>query len=154
MGAKSVVGEVQCILYHPGDAPPSDGATDFFVSAQVLVGVAGEDLADSFDLMVFSPQRYAAYIGSEWDARVDDELLPGGAIRPVTGVWLMQSWSTDAFDSAVRRIVVASGPAPDWITLAQRISRLMPWEYDYEVDRRINEQAGLPDLALNTWHDG
>ena len=36
---------------------------------------------------------------------------------------------------------------------ADRISRVMPWEYEYVFDNRVNREAGLPDLTKSFWHD-
>ncbi|GAB3039063.1 hypothetical protein GCM10011376_40190 [Nocardioides flavus (ex Wang et al. 2016)] len=44
-------------------------------------------------------------------------------------------------------------PRPDWQTVAARIGRHLPWEYDYEHDDQVNERADLARLAHSFWHD-
>ena len=50
-------------------------------------------------------------------------------------------------------MVAAASPGPDWQTVAARIGRHLPWEYDYKHDDELNERAGLPRLAHSFWYD-
>lgn len=138
--------EVKQFLYHGWNrSEPALGATHFGVSAQVLIGTTDSDPADSFDCILCSPSMFAEVFSVErWggDGFAAD-VVPGGEVLPVTGVWLMRSWSPAAFESAVDRLVRACSPAPDWGELAARIGRVLAWEYDDRHDRAVNQRAGL-----------
>lgn len=151
-----VVAEVKQVLYHWWqDGEPDPGATHFGVTAQVLIGSTTSDLADSFDCILCSPSMFADRFSiDQWGSGFAESVLPGGEVLPIAGVWLMKTWSPAAFESAVDRLITASSPAPDWGTLAARIGRNLPWEYDHKYDDAANRQAGLPDLARSFWHDG
>lgn len=151
--AAGVVLEVQEILYYPlySEPEPPLGSRDFAMRVQVLIGEAGEDLADAFDVFVCSPNRLAQlYDLDRWD---EDEVLPGGNIMPITGLWLMRSWSPDELEAAVRRVVASYSPGPDFQTVASRIGRLMPWEYDYRHDAQTNQAAGISKPIGHLWHE-
>ncbi len=47
----------------------------------------------------------------------------------------MKTWSPEAFEAALERLVTAMSPGPDWQTVANRVGRHLPWEYDYKYDR-------------------
>ena len=149
-----VVADIKSINYHwwNREPEPPDGAHDFAGSVQVLIGSTDDESADSFDLVVCSPNRFAEHLAREnWD---ELDALPGGNVLPITGVWLMRSWSRHEFEQAVQRVVPAYSPGPDFATVAARIGRVIPWEYDYKHDRRLNRAAGLPDTTASFWHDG
>jgi len=88
--------EVKQFLYHGWNrSEPALGATHFGVSAQVLIGTTDSDPADSFDCILCSPSMFAEVFSVErWggDGFAAD-VVPGGEVLPVTGVWLMRSWS-------------------------------------------------------------
>ncbi|CAM3491172.1 hypothetical protein NOZE110980_00385 [Nocardioides zeicaulis] len=65
----------------------------------------------------------------------------------------MKAWSRVAFEAAVERLVTAASPGPNWQTVADRIGRHLPWEYDYKHDDQMNTRAGLPQLTHSFWHD-
>ena len=65
----------------------------------------------------------------------------------------MKSWSRVDFEAALQRIVPAFSPAPDFPTLAGRVGRVIPREYDYSHDDVVNRQAGLRPLAKSFWND-
>jgi hypothetical protein len=56
----------------------------------------------------------------------------------------MLRWDASAIEQAIQRICEGASPAPDWGTLASRIGRLIPWEYDYRYDDHVNEHFGSP----------
>lgn len=155
MGSVGVVAEVKQVLYHWWDGGEPDAGTDHFgVTAQVLIGSTDSDLADSFDCILCSPSMFAERFSVEqWGSGFAEDVLPGGEVLPVHGVWLMKSWSPGAFETAVDRLVTSSSPGPDFGTVAARIGRHLPWEYDYRHDRDANRKAGLPDLDRSFWHD-
>ncbi|MFI2102820.1 Imm8 family immunity protein [Isoptericola sp. NPDC019693] len=154
-GTSGETAEVKQFLYHWGNRMEPDLATGHFaVMAQVLIGTTSSDLADSFDCVVCSPSWFAEWYSAErWDGDdIAEDVLPGGNVLPVTGVWLMRYWSSAAFEAGVHRLVSACSPAPDWGELANRIGRVLPWEYDYRHDGTVNQKAGLPRPDLSFWH--
>ncbi len=155
MGSHGVFAEVKQVLYHWWDrAQPEDAATHFGVTAQVLIGSADRDEADSFDCILCSPSMFAERFDlAQWGSGFAEDVLPGGDVLPVHGVWLMRAWSAAGFEAAVERLVTASSPGPDWGTVANRIGRHLPWEYDYRHDDELNERGGLPKMAHSFWHD-
>lgn len=155
MSSSSVVADVKQVLYHWwSDTEIESGASYFGVTVQVLIGSADSDLADSFDGILCSPSMFAERFSvPQWGSGIADDVLPGGEVLPVHGVWLMKTWSTAAFESALDRLVTAVSPGPDWQTVADRIGRHLPWEYDYKHDDELNDRVGLPRLGRSFWHD-
>jgi hypothetical protein len=143
--------EIKSVLLHwPYGQEAANGSTHFRVGVQVLIGEVGNDAADSFDLTVCSPSTLAEIYAPEgWDA---EEVLPGANVLPVTGLWLMKTWSEDDLRRALDRLIPAYSPGPDFATIAARMGRVIPWEYDYRFDDRQNKEAGLPPLH-SFWHD-
>ncbi|WP_028642215.1 Imm8 family immunity protein [Nocardioides sp. URHA0020] len=155
MGPEGVFAEVKQVLYNWwGRIEPDAGATHFGVSAQVLIGSMDCDDADSFDCILCSPSMFAERFDlTQWGSGFAEDVLPGGDVLPVHGVWLMRAWSPAAFEAAVARLVTASSPGPDWGTVANRIGLHLPWEYDYRHDDELNQGGGLPRMAHSFWHD-
>lgn len=155
MSSAEVVAEVKQFLYHWWDSvEPVAGAAHFGVTVQVLIGSTDREEADSFDGILCSPSMFAdRFRADAWGTGVADDVLPGGVVLPVHGVWLMKMWSPTGFETAVGRLVTAMSPGPDWPTVAARIGRHLPWEYDYRHDDRLNANAGLPRLSHSFWHD-
>lgn len=150
---EGVVLEIKEISYYWVNRVPEPptGAEDFAVRVQVLIGEVGDEGSDSFDLLVCSPNRLADFYGPErWD---EADVLPGENIMPVTGLWLMKTWSREGLEDAFRRVLASYSPGPDFQTVADRIGRLIPWEFDYRHDDAINRAAGLSDPAGFLWHD-
>lgn len=155
MHSPGVVAEVKQVLYHWWNGTePDSGASHFGVTAQVLIGSADSELADSFDCILCSPSMFAdRFSVAQWGSGFAEDVLPGGEVLPVHGVWLMKAWSPAGFESAVERLVAAMCPGPDWQTVAARIGRHLPWEYDYKHDDELNQRVGLPRLGRSFWHD-
>ena len=151
--SEAVVAEIKTIIYYwwNGEGEPVNGAEDFGGTVQLLIGSIGDERADSFDLIVCSPSRFAEHIAPENWGR--SRCLPGGNVLPITGVWLMKTWSRPESEAAVRRVIPAYSPGPDFATVAARIGRVIPWEYDYKHDDAVNRAAGLPDPSASFWHD-
>lgn len=111
--SNGVTADIQEIFYRwwNGAAEPAPSETDFAATVQLLIGVVGADPADPFDLIVCSPSRLAKYYrGEAWDGY---EVLPGGTVLPITGVWRMKSWSRVDFEAALQRVPTkrcGSGP--------------------------------------------
>lgn len=150
-GSPGSTAEIKHVLLHwPFGEEAGAGADDFHVGVQVLIGEVGDDAADSFDLVVCSPSRLSTmYAAESWD---EDEVLPGGNVLPLTGIWLMKTWSEMDLLAALDRLIPAYSPGPDFSTVAARMGRVIPWEYDYKFDDQQNRAAGLPDLR-SFWHD-
>lgn len=155
MGSQGVVAEVKQVLYHWWQgSEPATGASHFGATAQVLIGSTDSALADSFDCILLSPSMFAdRFSQSQWGSGFATDVLPGGEVLPVHGVWLIKVWSADAFESAVERLVTAMSPGPDFQTVAARIGRHLRWEYDYKHDDNLNIRSGLPRLERSFWYD-
>lgn len=109
------------------------------MTVQLLIGSTDRDEADSFEGIVCSPSMFAERFDlTQWGSVFAEDVLPGGDVLPVHGVRLMRAWSPAAFEADVALRVVASSPAPDWGTVADRIGRRLPWEYDYRHDDELN----------------
>jgi len=150
MSAGTSVEIKSVILHWPHGQEADPGSTDFRVGVQVLIGEIGEDPADCFDLVVCSPSKLAEiYAPDNWDV---DEVLPGANVLPITGRWLMKTWSEADLRGALDRLIPAYSPGPDFGSVAARMGRVIPWEYDYRFDGQQNKKAGLPPLR-SFWHD-
>ncbi len=145
-----VKAEIKGILYFgPGasnDAARFDPAdpAHFSVSVQALIGQVGDHLADSFDVRVCSPGWFSAEVANGVEFKQGAPLGLPGAIALGAGLWFMQRWDQDEFESAVRFLCETYSPAPDWGSLASRIGRQMPWEYDYRYDDHVDSMFGSP----------
>lgn len=155
MSAPGIVAEVKQVLYHWWHGgEPDVGASHFGVSVQVLIGSTDSDLADSFDCILLSPSMFAEQFSvAQWGSGFSENVLPGGEVLPLHGVWLLKAWSPGAFEAAVDRLVMAMSPGPDFQSVAARIGRHLPWEYDYKHDDEMNTRSGLARLELSFWHD-
>ena len=123
-----------------GFSPPDP--TNFGFNAQVFIGEAGGDLYDSFDVVVCSPSWFASQVAQgNWD-RFKRGLrdLPESIVVG-SGFWFMRRWDATAFMDALGRVCDTLSPGPDWGSVASRIGRLIPWEFDYKYDEAINRGA-------------
>jgi hypothetical protein len=154
MTSSSVTAVVQTILvFGEGaatnrslDAFVPDDPEHFGVNAQVFIGEAGNGLVDSFDITVCSPSWMAERVAAgQWDRFRHGGLriLPE-SVAVGTGIWFMRRWDREAFELAVRTTCSAFSPGPDWGTVACRVGRLIPWEFDYKYDAHVNEHFGEP----------
>lgn len=134
-----------------GDGSSSDASLDGFVPpdpehfgffAQVFVGDDVDDRSDSFDLVVCSPSWFAEEaVSGRW------EQFRGGGLTVLpesiavgSGIWFMRRWDKAAFEDALKFVCDAASPGPDWGTVAARIGRLIPWEFAYKYDERVNQE--------------
>jgi len=138
-----------------GDGAAEDNALDGYVppdpehfgfSAQVFIGDDADDLSDSFDVTVCTPSWLAAQVkAGAWDRfrsgslRAMPESVAAGA-----ALWFMRRWNRQEFERAVEAVCEDANPAPDWGSVACRIGRRIPWEFDYKYDRHVNEHFGEP----------
>ncbi len=140
--------EIKDIMMWPGEAPgrePTDiDPTHFGFEVQVFIGTSHQQTADSFDIVVCSPSWLAAEMAAGRFHPFITHQLTGMDTRVIPGnrIWLMQRWSRADLEAAVRNICEAMSPAPDWGTLASRIGRWLPWEYDYQYDDHIDAHFG------------
>ena len=65
-----------------------------------------------------------------------DDVLVG------TGFWFMQRWSAPALTAAISEVCSLADSGRDYETVATRISRSIPWEFEYRYDERVDEQDG------------
>jgi Immunity protein 8 len=125
-----------------GFKPPDPG--HFGVNLQVLIGEATGDRYDSFDVRVCTPSWMVEQVNAgHW------ELFRGGGLRalpdsvvPGAGVWFMSHWSEQDIRDAIHVICEAFSPGPDWGSVASRIGRLIPWEFDYKFDAHVDQHFG------------
>lgn len=146
--------EVKSVLAF-GSGASRDASLDGFVPddpdhfgfhAQVFIGEVGSELVDSFDLTVCSPSWMAARVASgEWEHfRSGGLTFVPESIAVGTGIWFMRRWDRQEFEAALRATCRAFSPGPDWGTVASRIGRLIPWEFDYKFDAHVNDHFGHP----------
>lgn len=121
-------------VYIPDD-PEYFGAT-----LQAFIGCEGDSRGDSFDVMVCSPR---------W--LVDNFNYPNLAER-----WyetpnlhfgrrliLMERWDYAELWSCIQSMCV-DFEGPDWDTVANRIGRWLPWEFQHHVDDALVRAGGVP----------
>ena len=137
-----VVGFVYLAAPNP-DSPDVDQPEHFGFPVMVLVAESGS-APDAFHLHVCSASWLSAELMTERGEALSDSLVTehDAGVRPLAGVWVMNRWSRERFEAAVRRLCDSQSPAPDWGTVASRISRLLPWEYDYRYDDHADAHAG------------
>jgi hypothetical protein len=106
---------------------------------------------DLFDATVCSPSWLAAELSAgNWDKPGHCNPWPPGTpakMLHLSGVWVMESWSQDDFEAALRVLCDYYSPAPDWETLADRLTRHLNWDFDYRYDDEVNERHGLPPIT-------
>ena len=143
-----VVAEVKAILYFGPSAAQDAGSFEpedpehFGAAVQVLIGERGDDLADSFDLRVCSPSWFAAEVAAgQWFTQGAPLGMPP-SVAVGSGLWFMRRWDRAEFESAIAFLCETYSPAPDWGTLAARIGRQIPWEFDFKYDHHVDLQFG------------
>jgi hypothetical protein len=140
--------EVKGYVYYgpsPVDQPPRvDDPDHFGMQVSVLIGPAGSSPGDSFTAYLCTDSWLAAELTAGRWVRFTDSLVTEDdpSVGPLAGVWVMERWSQETFEAAVERLCARHSPAPDWGTLASRIGRLIPWEYDYRYDDFVDEHPG------------
>lgn len=114
----------------------------FGIDVHVYIGEPGATGSDSFDMVVCSPSWFAehAAMDKDWPWLVDrqpwtksDRVLLG------QGLWFMHRWSAQEFMAVLTAICADASGGPDWDTVANRIGRSIPWEFDYLSDADVNE---------------
>jgi hypothetical protein len=102
-----------------------------------FIGSADSDLVDSFDAVVCTPTWLAANFGDPRISRAHFE-----SHEPLFGnrFLFMKRWDYDALHTAVSHDC-ALQQAEDLGTLASRIGRRIPWEFDFQYDDFIDKTA-------------
>jgi hypothetical protein len=146
--ADMVTAEVKGFVYlgpSPVDEPPRvDDPDHFGMQVTALIGAAGESPGDAFSVHLCTASWLAAeLVAGRWLSLTESLVTEDDeSVGPLAGVWLMERWSQEGFEAAVQRLCVVHSPAPDWGTLAARIGRVMPWEYDYRYDDFVDAHPG------------
>ena len=107
------------------------------------VDTAG-NLSDSFDITVCSPAWFAAQVAArEWERFRSGGLraLPH-AFAPGHGLWFMRGWDRAVLEEPLMVVCDSFSSAPDWGSVASRIGRLIPWEFDYRYDQHVDQHPG------------
>lgn len=127
-----------------GYMPPDPERFGF--NAQVLIGDEADGLSDSFDVTVCTPSWFAAQVKAGiWDRFRSGSLrdMPESVVAGAT-LWFMLRWNRQEFETAVKAVCGDASPGPDWGSVACRIGRRIPWEFDYRYDEHINKHYGEP----------
>jgi hypothetical protein len=149
--SEPVSAEVKAILIS-GEGAARDLAVDGFsppdpdhfgAHVQVLIGSPDSEASDSFDVYLCTPSWAAVELSGPWDRfgslrSMPDTVLPGRSL------WFMRRWDRAEFVSAVEAVCRAFSPGPDWGTVADRIGRVIPWEFDYKYDAHMDRSSGQP----------
>lgn len=127
------------------DYEPPD-RSHFGVHAQVFIGDTATGYVDSFDLVVCTPSWMAEQVAEGHWSRFRHGGLSAipDAIAVGSGIWFMQQWDRAAFQASLTEVCDSCSPAPDWGSLASRIGRLIPWEFDYKYDEHVDAHYGEP----------
>jgi len=115
-----------------------DDPSYFGISVMALVGSTDAPDADSFDFFVCSPSWLAEHfdepLGQAPRTAEPDGLHFGNRLV------LMRRWDYAVLRKAITDLCEAF-EAADWGTLASRIARTIPWEYDYRYDQFLDQTA-------------
>jgi len=127
---------------------PPDDAEHFGVRVQAFIGSAESDRSDSFDVLVCSPGWLAEAVARPKPDDEDDDPLAFGyrsfprVITIGAQFWVMDRWDEGEVRRLLEAICAEVGPGPDWGSVASRIARFIPWEYDYRYDAHMQTGGG------------
>jgi len=119
------------------DYTPGDPA-HFGIRVMAFIGTAETDKVDSFDVVVCTPSWLSENFN---DPRLQSSVWEPPGIRFGNRFLFMQSWDYNALHTAVTDLC-AYWEGHDWGTLADRIGRYIPWEFDAHYDAFVDETAG------------
>lgn len=110
--------------------------------------------ATAFDFNVCSPKWLAANFDNELVGRTAANYHnPTSTVRFGTGYVFMQRWDYAALHAAMMALSQRF-EAPDWSTLANRIGRILEWEFDYRYDEErstANRSSHPPGQRAPSW---
>jgi hypothetical protein len=147
-----VIAEVHEILFYPippttlvdlTDPRPPD-SEHFGYSMRAMISHRDSIGADAFSATVCSPSWLAARLQSDDEvgsAYFDLTSLSPSIIAPA--LWIIRQWDRAEIERGVRSICDEASPGPDWVTVADRIGRSLPWEYAYRYDEDVNRSHGI-----------
>lgn len=157
---KAEVKSLHVLLGNPWSSEPTAepiGSLDAFnpsnrdhfgFTVQVFIGTDTEDLAGSFDLVVCSPSWFADQAKEStwiWEMWVmSDPLKSPETVVYGRHFWFMRRWDRASFEAALNAVCANASPGPDWGTVASRIGRVIPWEFNYRYDKHVSEHYGEP----------
>lgn len=139
----------------PGWAPPNPH--HFHEEGMVFAGPGADGSADAFDVEVCTPSWLTEHFdqlaapssqsrtgpGPTQTPPVDDRVGRWwfGARRVLfgRGLILVRRWDREVIEQAIAE-AFAAVTAPTWELAADRAGRLLPWEFDYRHDERIDQQ--------------
>ena len=119
-----------------------DDPADFAISLQAFIGSTDDDRVDSFDVLVCTPAWLAQHMSDPRlrasQPRAWTWLQPG--ITFGRNLLVVERWDYELLRDTLSRLC-ASFQGPDWGSLASRIDKYLPWEYDYRYERHQDEIA-------------
>jgi hypothetical protein len=112
----------------PANWRPRDPAT-FGVYLQIFIGEQGDEASDSFEVLACSPNWLAAQPLSVIPpaSTMSEGIVSGRSLL------LMKRWDYSALRRALDTFV-GSLAGRNWGDVANRIGRMLPWEYEYKYD--------------------
>ena len=110
----------------------------FGIDVHAYIGEPGARGSDEFHVVVCSPSWFAEYAstGAGWSFLTTP--LDASPVLLGTGVWFMRRWDADQFLSMIDEICDGASGGPTWGSVANRIGRWLPWEFDYRYDDDVN----------------
>lgn len=115
--------------------------TCFYVQGMAFVGPAEDGPTDAFDFAVCTPRWL---VGAVEAAPTDGTLagsrwwLAGRQVLLGRGMIFVARWSRQLVEQAITE-AFSGISGPTWGFAAERAGRLLPWEYDYQHDDRIDD---------------
>ena len=103
------------------DERAPDDPTDFCILVQALVGLEGEEGADTFDFLVCTPNRVAG-------------LIPDGGVLPGRTYLFVHRYDYATIRGAIQSFCDRASVGRDWRAVAQILARWGRWEYEDAVD--------------------
>lgn len=136
----------------PGQVAPELDPGYFGIRVEIDIGPDDDPtFYQEFDAVVCSWRWFCSQLAAgRWDnpwfwGGVHLFPMPAKMLNP-SGLWLMDQWSQEDFESGLKALCTFVSPAPDWDTLADRLTRWLNWDFEYRYDDQINERHGLPPI--------
>lgn len=126
----------------PADFVPEDPEC-FGVYVQAFIGEEGDPRSDSFDFMVCSPRWLVDNFNHPFMAADCEDWYETPNLHFGRELVLMERWDYGELWSCIQAVCV-DFEGPDWRTVANRIGRWMPWEFDYRFDEALKAAGGVP----------